>query len=617
MIASQMKNMKIIPIILAAALLFMPVGEVRLAIRAFAQTPAQDLLRQGIRQYERAEFELAIVTLEQAIAGLEKDDDLVNAYKHLAFSYSALGQEDKAKDAYLTLLELVPEFTLSLTESPTLRRPFEIANAEFEARDREPPVIVCNLPAEVDENTGIAITAEIDDQSMLESAEMYYRKGSNVIYEKVNLIREFGNTYAAFISPQYVTIDGIHLYIRVKDSAGNEPAFFGTPEEPQIITVRMVDLDSPVISHEPILTIQELTPLTITAKIVDRSGVRTATLFFRKSGDIAYNEIPMERQPDDEFTAEILSDQVTEAGVDYYIRAEDEAGNPPAIQGSFSEPLKVTVQIVDIDPPAIEHEPIATALDSRPITVLTTVTDRSGLESVTLHYRKTKTKDFTTVEMRPTGRYQYTAEIPGIAVTMDGIEYYIRANDTAGNKASYAGSARRPFEVTVSRFDTEPPKLGHVAVDNVVEGEKITFRTVVIDNVGVAEVMFHFREKGKSDYNTKQMETKGSDMYEVELEPPTEGMEYYIVARDVSNNEPAFWQSAAEPHVVNVKTQEELAAEQGITPEMLKKGPSKWLFISLGAVVLGGSATAALLLGGKKESSGPPALPGPPSSPDR
>jgi hypothetical protein len=131
----------------------------------------------------------------------------------------------------------------------------------------------------------------------------------------------------------------------------------------------------------------------------------------------------------------------------------------------------------------------------------------------------------------------------------------------------------------------------------------------VIDDVGVKQVTLYFRHIGQSDYKRRTMQQIGnSDDYlakvnAAEIKPP--GIEYYIQAMDLAGNtilhgykfaplsvkvdsastQPGVADSADQP-IFDAETAEE------------KKGISKWVWIGLGALVVGAVAAGGGSSGG-------------------
>jgi tetratricopeptide (TPR) repeat protein len=94
--------------------------------------------------YNRGEYEYAIVELENALQYLKQLEqvDQVEAYKYLAFSYVAFGQQDKAKEQFRKVLMLDPAHELDpTTVSPKIIKVFEEVKAEMAAVMPEEPVV--------------------------------------------------------------------------------------------------------------------------------------------------------------------------------------------------------------------------------------------------------------------------------------------------------------------------------------------------------------------------------------------------------------------------------------------------------------------------------------------
>lgn len=84
----------------------------------------------------------------------------------------------------------------------------------------------------------------------------------------------------------------------------------------------------------------------------------------------------------------------------------------------------------DTDPPVITHTPLTTGNDVGPYRVCATVTDRTGVRSVTLHYSKND-GETAILSMTSTGGSQYCADIAGPSASGDHYCYYIEASDLA------------------------------------------------------------------------------------------------------------------------------------------------------------------------------------------
>ena len=112
-----------------------------------AQVSADSLdqmLMRAKNYYNRGEYEYAIVELENALQYLKQLEqvDQVEAYKYLAFSYVAFGQQEKAKEQFRKVLLLDPAHELDpATVSPKIIKVFEEVKAEMTTAVPEEPII--------------------------------------------------------------------------------------------------------------------------------------------------------------------------------------------------------------------------------------------------------------------------------------------------------------------------------------------------------------------------------------------------------------------------------------------------------------------------------------------
>ena len=84
--------------------------------------------------------------------------------------------------------------------------------------------------------------------------------------------------------------------------------------------------------------------------------------------------------------------------------------------------------------PQIRHEPPSREAPGRqPLTIDAIVTDNVDVKRVTLHYRAVGAKDYEDLEMVPTVGDRFAGVIDASDVADPGIEYYLEAEDSAGN----------------------------------------------------------------------------------------------------------------------------------------------------------------------------------------
>lgn len=92
--------------------------------------------------------------------------------------------------------------------------------------------------------------------------------------------------------------------------------------------------------------------------------------------------------------------------------------------------------IPDLVAPKILHaRPMGIFHDGQTVEIVAAVTDQeSGVAAVRLFFRAKGEETFRAVEMARGDHDQYRAEIPGKSVRSPGVEYYIEAEDRAGNR---------------------------------------------------------------------------------------------------------------------------------------------------------------------------------------
>lgn len=97
-----------------------------------------------------------------------------------------------------------------------------------------------------------------------------------------------------------------------------------------------------------------------------------------------------------------------------------------------------------------EHNPVSGAmLEGQSMTIKAEVFDNIGVEKVTLFYRVIGSDGFSPIVMEKTDGDSYSVTIRGKLVVSPGIEYYIQAEDSAGNTRTF-GYKFSPYIVKVT-----------------------------------------------------------------------------------------------------------------------------------------------------------------------
>lgn len=108
-------------------------------------------------------------------------------------------------------------------------------------------------------------------------------------------------------------------------------------------------------------------------------------------------------------------------------------------------------QVIDLDqtPPSLDHQtPVGPIEEGKPYEITAEATDQSAVARVMLYYRTGGQAGYQSLEMINTDRDNYAALIPGNHVKGKRIEYYIDAEDRAGNR-TMRGDSEVPLSIDV------------------------------------------------------------------------------------------------------------------------------------------------------------------------
>lgn len=154
-------------------------------------------------------------------------------------------------------------------------------------------------------------------------------------------------------------------------------------------------------------------------------------------------------------------------------------------------------------------------------------------------------------------------------------------------------------------FDFVPPEISHEdPVESVYGIQPRIISATVVDAAGVRQVVLRYRTKGERHYMQRDMLPGSSPSIYMATIPERDaidpGVEYFIEATDVSGNTSSRGFSVA-PIFLSIKPLSP-GPEAQIQQTSNSSGSSKkWLWIGLGALVVGGVALSA---GGGSDSGG-------------
>ncbi|MBI2374185.1 MAG: right-handed parallel beta-helix repeat-containing protein [Deltaproteobacteria bacterium] len=312
---------------------------------------------------------------------------------------------------------------------------------------------------------------------------------------------------------------------------------FGTPGAANDPCAPAPDTTPPVVTHTFIADLQPVgQPVVVDAIVTDDQGLATVELFHRVGGTSAFASIAMSVNGADSYRGTIPAGIVTAAGVDYYLRAADDAGNAtvdPA--GAPTTPHHFTVSAVDGTGPSISHAPLGPQVSGTVVTVVATVTDPSGVVSVNLFHRL-GAGAFSTLAMTRGANDQYSA---AFAASGSSADYYFEAADSLGNVTSLpAGGAIAPFGFQITSEDVAGPIIVHtpLAADQQA-GVPIEIVASVTDASGVAEVRVYYRVAGAAAFASNALVSAAGDSFVGTLPAVSDHdtVDYYLEAVDASD----------------------------------------------------------------------------------
>ncbi len=126
-----------------------------------------------------------------------------------------------------------------------------------------------------------------------------------------------------------------------------------------------------------------------------------------------------------------------------------------ALQATFILAESGTFAVLPAEGPLLDPTVLIEAPLQNSIEILTSASDKSGVQSVTLNYRKGGADRFTTAPMSPVEGPVYRGVIPTEAVTERGLEYFVSSLDSLG----IAGSSDTISVTTIFSAETETVPL--------------------------------------------------------------------------------------------------------------------------------------------------------------
>ncbi|MFC1712932.1 FlgD immunoglobulin-like domain containing protein [Candidatus Poribacteria bacterium] len=325
----------------------------------------------------------------------------------------------------------------------------------FTVVDTTPPTIELTFaPSEIEVHNEMSIQAEVTDNVAVVTVTLFYKGTQDITFRSISMNGR-GKKYSATI-PQQGWPGEVKFYVYAEDSHGvpaTDPA--ADPQNaPRVITV--LDITNPVIEHSPLLGVHEAgVPVTISATITDDVEVSDVSLHYRAAGNQVFKLGSMARSGSSLYSGSIPASAVVVPGLEYYIKAVDEASNVVTHPAFNPDTRPHSFSVVDTKPPEISYNAagLATVLITEPIIVTVEATDLTGIKEVQIIYRAEHESALNFLAADDVGGNRFSAQIPS-PLAEGRIYYYIQAEDNSGNIST--SPVENPAEQPYSTFVDDP-----------------------------------------------------------------------------------------------------------------------------------------------------------------
>ncbi|MCX6253784.1 MAG: VWA domain-containing protein [Bacteroidia bacterium] len=161
-------------------------------------------------------------------------------------------------------------------------------------------------------------------EPFVSEVKLLFKNTVETTYQSVYMVNTLDSLWQGEIAGTYIFDPGIDYYITATDgqSTSSDPSVDPINKPYQISILPNI---APQIIHTPIGTLTPDSPIKVEAQITDSSNkVIYAGLFYRKIGQLSYQQTEMMLSGENSYTAVIPSEYVTVDGLEYYLWAVDD-----------------------------------------------------------------------------------------------------------------------------------------------------------------------------------------------------------------------------------------------------------------------------------------------------
>jgi len=180
--------------------------------------------------YGKLDYEAANSVAERVVKLKgQSHDQLMRAYRILAITHAVLDNEEKARDAFIMLLTLDPDFQLDTNLGPKVSTPFSEAKGHWKAQPTKPGIEV-QVAVRAQEAGVLRVTTR-DPTKMVKKVTVAYRWGNSGEFTTSTIAVGDGVAVEVAASPPGKT--RLDYYVQASDERESVVLESGTPQVPK------------------------------------------------------------------------------------------------------------------------------------------------------------------------------------------------------------------------------------------------------------------------------------------------------------------------------------------------------------------------------------------------
>ena len=246
-----------------------------------------------------------------------------------------------------------------------------------------------------------------------------------------------------------------HVY-QFKIKAYNHSGQINYSSWTPIVSIQLKDRIKPKIFHSPINRWEAAVEMDPCVEITDNEKVKAGRLFYKNANNKNWRFVPIIAGKGCD-RGIIPSSEVQLGELHYYYEAEDNSGNIARLPANAPD-QNYTVEIFDLTPPKIIHKVIKAAYYGEDFKVSARITDNVEVKSAKLYYRGWYSHDWRAYEMTKKDGV-HSAVVPKEKIDLWGVQYYIEAVDSSGNKRTEPPGAPMRYRVLPVIIRDKPSPL--------------------------------------------------------------------------------------------------------------------------------------------------------------